>query len=405
MCSRKRKDVEMEKGRFGKHGGQYMPETLMNAVIELEEAYNHYKDDPEFKQELAELLNDYAGRPSRLYYAEHMTKDLGGAKIYLKREDLNHTGAHKINNVLGQVLLAKKMGKTRVIAETGAGQHGVATATAAALMGMECEVYMGKEDTERQALNVYRMRLLGAQVHPVSSGTGTLKDAVSETMREWTGRIDDTHYVLGSVMGPHPFPMIVRDFQAVISEEIKAQLMEREGKLPDAVLACVGGGSNAIGAFYHFIEDESVRLIGCEAAGRGVNTAETAATIATGKLGIFHGMKSYFCQDEYGQIAPVYSISAGLDYPGIGPEHAYLHDIGRAEYVPVTDEEAVQAFEYLSKMEGIIPAIESAHAVYQAMQLAPTMKQDQIIVINISGRGDKDCAAIARYRGEDIRDE
>lgn len=382
-----------------------MPETLMNAVIELEEAYNHYKDDPEFKQELADLLNNYAGRPSRLYYAEHMTKDLGGAKIYLKREDLNHTGAHKINNVLGQVLLAKKMGKTRVIAETGAGQHGVATATAAALMGLECEVYMGKEDTERQALNVYRMRLLGAQVHPVSSGTGTLKDAVSETMREWTSRIEDTHYVLGSVMGPHPFPMIVRDFQAVISEEIKAQIMEREGKMPDAVLACVGGGSNAIGAFYHFIEDESVRLIGCEAAGRGVNTAETAATIATGKLGIFHGMKSYFCQDEYGQIAPVYSISAGLDYPGIGPEHAYLYDIGRAEYVPVTDEEAVQAFEYLSKTEGIIPAIESAHAVYQAMQLAPTMKKDQIIVINISGRGDKDCAAIARYRGEDIRDE
>lgn len=382
-----------------------MPETLMNAVIELEEAYNHYKDDPEFKQELADLLNNYAGRPSRLYYAEHMTKDLGGAKIYLKREDLNHTGAHKINNVLGQVLLAKKMGKTRVIAETGAGQHGVATATAAALMGLECEVYMGKEDTERQALNVYRMRLLGAQVHPVSSGTGTLKDAVSETMREWTSRIEDTHYVLGSVMGPHPFPIIVRDFQAVISEEIKAQIMEREGKLPDAVLACVGGGSNAIGAFYHFIEDESVRLIGCEAAGRGVNTAETAATIATGKLGIFHGMKSYFCQDEYGQIAPVYSISAGLDYPGIGPEHAYLYDIGRAEYVPVTDEEAVQAFEYLSKTEGIIPAIESAHAVYQAMRLAPTMKKDQIIVINISGRGDKDCAAIARYRGEDIRDE
>lgn len=405
MRSRKRKDVKMEKGRFGKHGGQYMPETLMNAVIELEEAYNHYKDDPEFKQELADLLNNYAGRPSRLYYAEHMTKDLGGAKIYLKREDLNHTGAHKINNVLGQVLLAKKMGKTRVIAETGAGQHGVATATAAALMGLECEVYMGKEDTERQALNVYRMRLLGAQVHPVSSGTGTLKDAVSETMREWTSRIEDTHYVLGSVMGPHPFPIIVRDFQAVISEEIKAQIMEREGKLPDAVLACVGGGSNAIGAFYHFIEDESVRLIGCEAAGRGVNTAETAATIATGKLGIFHGMKSYFCQDEYGQIAPVYSISAGLDYPGIGPEHAYLYDIGRAEYVPVTDEEAVQAFEYLSKTEGIIPAIESAHAVYQAMQLAPTMKKDQIIVINISGRGDKDCAAIARYRGEDIRDE
>ena len=394
----------MSKGRFGVHGGQYMPETLMNAVIELEQAYDHYKNDPAFQAELTELLNNYAGRPSRLYYADHMTRDLGGAKIYLKREDLNHTGAHKINNVLGQVLLAKKMGKTRVIAETGAGQHGVATATVAALMGMECEVFMGREDTERQALNVYRMRLLGAKVHPVDSGTGTLKDAVSETMREWTSRIEDTHYVLGSCMGPHPFPTIVRDFQAVISREIREQLMEKEGRLPDAVLACVGGGSNAIGAFYHFIGDKGVRLIGCEAAGRGVDTAETAATIATGRLGIFHGMKSYFCQDEYGQIAPVYSISAGLDYPGIGPEHAYLHDIGRAEYVAVTDDEAVDAFEYLSRTEGIIPAVESAHAVAHAMKIAPQMDKDQIIVINISGRGDKDCAAIARYRGEDIHE-
>ncbi|MCD7841787.1 MAG: tryptophan synthase subunit beta [Lachnospiraceae bacterium] len=389
-------------GRFGIHGGQYIPETLMNAVIELEEAYNHYKDDPEFNRELTDLFNNYAGRPSRLYYAERMTKDLGGAKIYLKREDLNHTGAHKINNVLGQALLAKKMGKTRLIAETGAGQHGVATATAAALLDMECEVYMGEEDTKRQALNVYRMKLLGSQVHPVTTGTATLKDAVSEAMREWTRRIDDTHYCLGSVMGPHPFPTIVRDFQSVISKEIKQQLMEKEGRLPDAVLACVGGGSNSIGTFYHFIEDESVRLIGCEAAGRGVNTAETAATIATGKLGIFHGMKSYFCQDEYGQIAPVYSISAGLDYPGIGPEHADLYDKGRAEYVAITDDEAVDAFEYLSRLEGIIPAIESAHAVAYARKLAPTMNKDQIIVITISGRGDKDCAAIARYRGEDI---
>ena len=394
----------MSKGRFGIHGGQYMPETLMNAVIELEEAYNHYKNDPQFNAELTDLLNNYAGRPSELYFASRMTADLGGAKIYLKREDMNHTGSHKINNVLGQVLLAKKMGKTRVIAETGAGQHGVATATAAALMDMECEVFMGREDTERQALNVYRMRLLGAKVHAVDSGTGTLKDAVSETMREWTTRIADTHYVLGSVMGPHPFPTIVRDFQAVISKEIKEQLLQKEGCLPDAVLACVGGGSNAIGAFYHFIVDEGVRLIGCEAAGRGLGTAETAATIATGRLGIFHGMKSYFCQDEYGQIAPVYSISAGLDYPGIGPEHAYLHDIGRAEYVAITDDQAVDAFEYLSRTEGIIPAIESAHAVAYAMQLAPQMRKDQIMVINISGRGDKDCAAIARYRGEDLHE-
>ena len=394
----------MSKGRFGIHGGQYIPETLRNAVLELEEAYNHYKNDPEFNRELTELLNEYAGRPSRLYYAAHMTEDLGGAKIYLKREDLNHTGAHKINNVLGQVLLAKKMGKTRVIAETGAGQHGVATATAAALMGMECEVFMGKEDTERQALNVYKMRLLGAKVHAVTSGTATLKDAVSETMREWTNRIADTHYVLGSVMGPHPFPTIVRDFQAVISKEIKEQMLEKEGRLPDVVLACVGGGSNAIGTFYNFIEDKDVRLIGCEAAGRGVNTAETAATIATGRLGIFHGMKSYFCQDEYGQIAPVYSISAGLDYPGVGPEHAYLYDIGRAEYVSVTDDEAVDAFEYLSRTEGIIPAIESAHAVAYAKKIAPTLGKDKIMVVTISGRGDKDCAAIACYRGEDIHE-
>ncbi|MFI3200634.1 MAG: tryptophan synthase subunit beta [Eubacteriales bacterium] len=394
----------MKKGRFGIHGGQYIPETLMNTIIELEQAYKHYKQDENFCKELHELFNEYANRPSRLYYAKRMTEDLGGAKIYLKREDLNHTGAHKINNVLGQVLLAKKMGKTRVIAETGAGQHGVATATAAALMDLECEIFMGEEDTIRQALNVYRMRLLGAKVHPVTSGTATLKDAVSETMREWTKRMDDTHYVLGSVMGPHPFPEMVRDFQAVISQEIKAQILEKEGRLPDAVLACVGGGSNAIGAFYHFIEDESVRLIGCEAAGRGVETKETAATIATGSLGIFHGMKSYFCQDEYGQIAPVYSISAGLDYPGIGPEHADLHDRKRAEYVSVTDEEAVCAFEYLSKMEGIIPAIESAHAVAHAIKIAGTMKKDEIMVINLSGRGDKDCAAIARYRGEDLHE-
>lgn len=392
----------MSRGRFGKHGGQYIPETLMNAVGELEEAYNHFRNDPEFTRELNDLLNNYAGRPSLLYYAEKMTKDLGGAKIYLKREDLNHTGSHKINNVLGQVLLAKKMGKTRVIAETGAGQHGVATATAAALMGLECEIFMGKEDTERQALNVYRMELLGAKVHAVTSGTQTLKDAVNETMREWTQRISDTHYVMGSVMGPHPFPTIVRNFQSIIGREVKQQIKQKESRLPDAVLACVGGGSNAMGAFYDFIEDKGVRLIGCEAAGHGADTDRTAATIATGKLGIFHGMKSYFCQDEYGQIAPVYSISAGLDYPGIGPEHANLHDLGRAEYVPVTDAEAVEAFEYLSRIEGIIPAIESAHAVSYAKKLAPTMSKDEIIVICLSGRGDKDVAAIARYRGVKI---
>lgn len=392
------------KGRFGVHGGQYIPETLMNAVLELEQAYEHFKNDPQFQAELQELFNDYADRPSLLYFARKMTEDLGGARIYLKREDLNHTGAHKINNVLGQALLAKKMGKTRLIAETGAGQHGVATATAAALMGLECVVYMGREDTERQALNVYRMKLLGAEVRPVDSGTATLKDAVSEAMREWSTRMSDTHYCLGSVMGPHPFPTIVRDFQAVISKEIKEQILAKEGRLPDAVLACVGGGSNAIGAFYHFIDDKEVALIGCEGAGRGVDTPETAATVNVGSLGIFHGMKSYFCQDKYGQIAPVYCISAGLDYPGVGPEHAWLHDIGRASYVPVTDEEAVSAFEYLSRTEGIIPAIESAHAVAHAIKLAPQMGKDKIIVVNLSGRGDKDVASIARYRGEEIHE-
>lgn len=394
----------MKKGRFGEYGGQYIPETLMNAINELEEAYNHYKNEPEFVSELEDLFKNYTGRPSLLYYAEKMTKDLGGAKIYLKREDLNHTGSHKINNVLGQVLLAKKMGKKRVIAETGAGQHGVATATAAALMGMECEIYMGKLDTERQALNCYRMELLGAKVHPVTSGTMTLKDAVNEAMREWTRRIDDTHYVLGSVMGPHPFPTIVRDFQSVISKEIKEQILEKEGRLPDAVIACVGGGSNAIGSFYNFIEDKDVKLIGCEAAGLGVDNPKNAATMANGSKGIFHGMKSLFCQDEYGQIAPVYSISAGLDYPGVGPEHAMLKDMGRAQYVAITDDEAVEGFEYLSRVEGIIPAIESSHAIAYAMKYAKTLDKDKIIVVNVSGRGDKDVAAIARYKGVQIYD-
>jgi tryptophan synthase beta chain len=393
-----------KKGRFGEYGGQYVPETLMQAVNELEKAYIHHRDDRSFRKELNDMLKNYAGRPSLLYFAERMTKDLGGAKIYLKREDLNHTGSHKINNVLGQVLLAKKMGKTRVIAETGAGQHGVATATAAALMGLDCEIFMGKEDTERQALNVFKMKLLGAKVNTVESGTMTLKDAVSETMREWASRMDDTHYVLGSVMGPHPFPLMVRDFQKIIGKEIKEQILSAEGKLPDVVIACVGGGSNAIGAFHEFIDNDTVRLIGCEAAGLGVDTPRNAATMATGTVGIFHGMKSYFCQDEYGQIAPVHSISAGLDYPGIGPEHAHLFDIERAVYVPVTDEESVVAFEYLSRTEGIIPATESAHAVAYAMKLAPTMRKDQIIVVNLSGRGDKDVAAIARYRGVDIRE-
>ena len=394
----------MSKGRFGVHGGQYVPETLMTVVNELEEAYNYYKNDPEFNRELDDLLKNYTGRPSMLYYADKMTKELGGAKIYLKREDLNHTGAHKINNALGQALLAKRMGKKRLIAETGAGQHGVATATVAALLGMECEIFMGETDCERQALNVNRMELLGAKVHAVVSGTRTLKDAVNDTFKEWVTRMDDTHYVIGSVMGPHPFPTMVRDFQSVISKEIKQQILEKEGRLPDAVLACVGGGSNAIGAFYHFIEDKDVRLIGCEAAGLGVDVPENAATMANGRLGVFHGMKSYFCQNEYGQIAPVYSISAGLDYPGVGPEHANLKDIGRAEYVPVTDTEAVGAFEYLSRTEGIIPAIESSHAIAYAMKLAPTMGKDKIMVVNVSGRGDKDVAAIARYRGVDIHD-
>ena len=392
----------MSKGRFGQFGGQYITETLMNELINLEKQYEFYKNDPQFNAELNQLLKEYANRPSLLYYADKMTKDLGGAKIYLKREDLNHTGSHKINNVLGQVLMAKKMGKTRVIAETGAGQHGVATATAAALLGLECEVFMGKEDTDRQALNVYRMELLGAKVHAVTSGTQTLKDAVNETMREWSCRVNDTHYVLGSVMGPHPFPTIVRDFQSVISKEAREQILNAEGKLPSAVIACVGGGSNAMGMFYNFIDDKEVKLIGCEAAGHGIDTDKHAATIAKGTLGVFHGMKSYFCQDEYGQIAPVYSISAGLDYPGIGPEHAYLHDSGRAQYVPVTDDEAVEAFEYLAKTEGIICAIESAHAVAQAMKIAPQMGKDESIIICLSGRGDKDVAAIARYRGVEI---
>jgi len=401
---KKKRGIKMTKGKFGIHGGQFVPETLMNAINEFEEAYNRYKDDPEFVAELDTLMREYAGRPSLLYYAEKMTKDLGGAKIYLKREDLNHTGSHKLNNCLGQCLLAKRMGKTRVIAETGAGQHGVATATVAALLGLECEIFMGKEDTIRQALNVYRMKLLGAKVNAVETGTMTLKDAVNEAMREWTNRVSDTHYVLGSVMGPHPFPTVVRDFQSVIGKEIKSQMLEKEGRLPDVVMACVGGGSNAMGAFYEFIKDENVKLIGCEAAGLGIDTPKTAATIATGTLGIFHGMKSYFCQNEYGQIAPVYSISAGLDYPGIGPEHANLADTGRASYVPVTDEEAVNAFEYLSRTEGIIPAIESAHAVAHCIKIAPTMDKDKIIVVNLSGRGDKDVAAIARYRGEDLHD-
>ena len=394
----------MKKGRFGQFGGQYVPETLMNALLELENAYNLYSKDVNFQKEFADLLNTYAGRPSLLYYAEKMTRSLGGAKIYLKREDLNHTGSHKINNALGQVLLAKKMGKTRVTAETGAGQHGVAVATAAALFDMKCEIFMGREDMERQALNVFRMELLGAKVTPVTSGTATLKDAVNAALRDWTGSVGDTHYCIGSVMGPHPFPTIVRDFQAVIGREIKEQMLKAEGRLPDSVIACVGGGSNSIGSFYEFINDASVELIGCEAAGKGADTPENAATLANGSVGVFHGMKSYFCQDEFGQIAPVYSISAGLDYPGVGPEHAELFDRGRAKYVPVTDDEAVGAFEYLARTEGIIPAIESAHAVAYAMKAAPSLAKDKIIVITLSGRGDKDVAAIARRRGIKINE-
>ena len=394
----------MEKGRFGIFGGQYVPETLMNEIHDLTEAYERYKEDSEFQKELEILLNTYAGRPSSLYYAKRMTEDLGGARIYLKREDLNHTGAHKINNALGQCLLAKKRGKTRVIAETGAGQHGVATATAAAFMGLKCEIFMGEEDTQRQALNVYRMELLGAKVHAVTSGTRVLKDAVNEAMREWVSRVDDTHYVIGSTMGPHPFPVMVRDFQAVISKEARSQILEAKGKLPKVVMACVGGGSNAIGMFYDFIKDEGVRLIGCEAAGKGIDTPLHAATMTKGSVGIFHGMKSLFCQDEDGQIAQVYSISAGLDYPGIGPEHAFLKESGRAEYIPVTDDAAVEAFEYIARTEGIICAIESAHAVYEAMKLAPTLDKDDCIIVCLSGRGDKDVAAIARYRGRDIHE-
>lgn len=393
-----------ENTRFGEFGGQYVPETLMNEINRLSEAYEHYKNDPDFQKELHDLFNNYAGRPSNLYFAKNMTEDLGGAKIYLKREDLNHTGAHKINNVLGQILLAKKMGKTRIIAETGAGQHGVATATGCALFGMECEIFMGENDCERQALNVYRMKLLGAKVHSVSTGSGVLKDAVNECMREWTKRCDDTHYLIGSTMGPYPFPTMVRDFQSVISKEARQQILEVEGKLPTAVLACVGGGSNAMGMFYNFVPDEGVRLIGCEAAGKGADTNLTAATMTVGTPGIFHGMKSLFCQDKFGQIAPVYSISAGLDYPGIGPEHAYLQSIGRAEYVPVTDDEAVDAFEYIAKTEGIIAAIESSHALAHAIKLAPRLSKDDIMIVCVSGRGDKDVAAIARYRGENIYD-
>ncbi len=394
----------MEKTKFGKFGGQYVPEILMPEIKKIEEAYEFYKNDKKFNEELTDLLNNYAGRPSLLYFAKNMTEDLGGAKIYLKREDLNHTGAHKINNVLGQALLAKYMGKKRVIAETGAGQHGVATATAAALLGMECEIYMGKEDTERQALNVYRMELLGAKVHAVTFGTQTLKDAVNEAMKAWAQRVDDTFYILGSVVGPHPFPIMVRDFQSVISKEAREQILETEGRLPDVVMACVGGGSNAMGMFYNFIDDKDVKLIGCEAAGHGVNTEKHAATLTKGRTGIFHGMKSIFCQDEHGQIAPVYSISAGLDYPGVGPEHAHLFDTKRADYVAITDDEAVDAFEYLSKTEGIIPAIESSHAVAYAKKLAPTMKKDEIIIVCLSGRGDKDVAAIARYKGRNINE-
>ena len=391
-------------GRYGEFGGQYVPETLMNAVIELDGAYRRYIEDPEFLAEVDRMNREYTGRPSPLYYAKRMTEDLGGAKVYLKREDLNHTGAHKINNVIGQCLLTKRMGKTRVIAETGAGQHGVATATLAAYLGLECEIYMGVHDVERQALNVYRMELLCAKVHPVKEGTGVLKDAVNETLREWTRRVDDTHYVIGTVMGPAPFPEMVCEFQSVIGREVRRQMTAAEGRIPDYLLACVGGGSNAIGLFHPFIDDENVRMIGCEAGGKGIDTDQHAATMSKGSTGVFHGMKSLFCQNKYGQIAPVYSISAGLDYPGIGPEHAYLKSLDRAQYVAVTDDQAVSAFEYLSRTEGIIPAIESSHAIAYAREIAPTLSKDDLMVINLSGRGDKDVAAIARYRGRDIHD-
>ncbi|QQK08113.1 tryptophan synthase subunit beta [Miniphocaeibacter halophilus] len=392
----------MNKGRYGQHGGQYMPEVVMEEMKKIEKTFYECIEDESFIKEYKDLLKNYVNRPSLLYYAKNISEDLGGAKVYLKREDLNHTGAHKINNVIGQALIAKKLGKTRLIAETGAGQHGVATATIAALFGMECEIFMGKEDTDRQALNVYRMKLLGAKVNAVREGTETLKDAVNATIRELAGRFDDTFYVLGSAVGPHPYPAMVKYFQSVISKEAKKQILEVEGKLPKAVLACVGGGSNAIGMFADFIEEKDVRLIGCEAAGLGIETGKHAATITTGEVGIFHGMKSYFVQDSQGQIAPVYSISAGLDYPGIGPEHSYLHETKRAEYVPVTDEESVQAFEYLAKKEGIICAVESSFALSKALEIAKEYRPEDSIIVCLSGRGDKDVAAIARYRGENI---
>jgi len=388
-----------ERGRFGQFGGRYVPETLMNALNELEEAYQKYSQDPEFQAELRYLLDKYSGRPTSLYYAERLSKHLGGAKIYLKREDLNHTGAHKINNTLGQGLLAKRMGKTKIIAETGAGQHGVASATVAALLGLECKVFMGEEDTKRQQLNVFRMQLLGAEVVPVMSGTRTLKDACNETLRYWVSNVDDTYYILGSVTGPHPYPMIVRDFQRIIGDEAREQMLKEEGRLPDYVVAAVGGGSNAIGIFYPFVEDESVKLIGVEAAGKGVDTEEHAATMTKGRHGVFQGSLSYVLQDEYGQVQPAHSISAGLDYPGIGPEHAYLKDSGRAQYVPITDAEALEALQLLSRTEGIIPALESAHAIAQTIKLAPTLHEDEIVVVSLSGRGDKDVEAIMGYLG------
>lgn len=395
----------MKTGRYGEFGGCFAPETLMNVLLELEKCYNRLKGDKEFNDTLKFYLSNYANRPSKLYYAEALTEKLGGAKIYLKREDLNHTGSHKINNVLGQALLAKYMGKKRVIAETGAGQHGVATATVAALFGMDCEVFMGAEDMERQALNVYRMEMLGARVRKVESGTGTLKDATNEAFREWTSRAEDTYYIVGSVVGPHPYPMIVRDFQRIIGDEVKEQIIDAEGRLPDCLVACVGGGSNAMGLFYPFIDDRDVELYGIEAAGDGVETQRHAATITKGTIGVLHGMKSYFLQDSFGQINPVYSISAGLDYPGIGPEHAYLHSSDRAHYKAVTDKEAVDAFLLLTKVEGIIPAIESAHAVAYAAKLAQSLPKDKVIVVNLSGRGDKDVEQVSWFLGDRAKGE
>jgi tryptophan synthase beta chain len=391
--------VPDQHGRFGPFGGKYVPETLMNALIELEEAYLKYKDDPEFLEEVRYLLKQYSGRPTPLYYAERLSEHLGGAKIYLKREDLNHTGAHKINNTIGQAVLAKRMGKKKVIAETGAGQHGVASATVAALMGLECKVFMGEEDTKRQQLNVFRMKLLGSEVIPVMSGTRTLKDACNETLRYWVSHVDDTYYILGSVTGPHPYPLMVRDFQRIIGLETREQIQEAEGRLPDVIVAAVGGGSNAIGIFHPFIEDKGVRLVGVEAAGRGVDTEEHAATMTKGRPGVFQGSMSYVLQDEGGQVLPAHSISAGLDYPGIGPEHSYLKDIKRAEYVPITDKEALDALSLLSRMEGIIPALESAHAIAQVLKIAPAMSKDEIIVVSLSGRGDKDVESIMTYLG------